>query len=171
MSCQRPEKERKLRHRAWVWAVCLDLTLCCRCVWMNLCGEPHQSTTEGLSCWDLWPWRAPKHREGGGGGAQDTLTHKGKGGPPNLQQLKKQARIKMVICLVNFYRDLRAPARVNHRRTYITHTEIVTLRTASHPLRHMLSLILLNQSSLLSVLHPGPDSVCRKCMWILSTWM
>lgn len=134
----------------------LDLVL--RCVWMNLCGEPHQSTTEGLSCWDLWPRRAPRHREGGGGGAWDALRREAKGGPPNLQQLKKQARIKTVICLVNFYGDLWAAAQVNHRGTYITHT-LLTLRTASHPLRHMLSLILLNQSSLLSVQKPGPDSI------------
>lgn len=110
----------------------------------------------GLSCWDLWPWHAPRHRAGGGGGggggAQDTLRHKGKGGPPNLQQLKKQAWIKMVICLVNFYRDLWAAVQVNLRGTYITHIEIVTLQTSSHSLRHMLSLILLNQSSLLSIL-------------------
>lgn len=105
----------------------------------------------GLSCWDLWPWHAPRHRAGGGGGAQDTLRHKGKGGPPNLQQLKKQAWIKMVICLVNFYRDLWAAVQVNLRGTYITHIEIVTLQTSSHSLRHMLSLILLNQSSLLSI--------------------
>lgn len=33
------------------------------------------------------------------------LRHKGerKGGPQNLQELKKKAGIKMVICLVNFY--------------------------------------------------------------------
>lgn len=102
-------------------AVCLDLTLCgCR-VWMSLCGEPHQSSTEGLSCCDLWPRRAPEtlggrveaeHRTG--------LRHKGQGWASEFTRAKKkQARIKMVICLVNFYGDLWAATQENHRGTYI----------------------------------------------------
>lgn len=60
----------------------LDLGVCsCVCVYVwvsvcvctHLCGAPHQKTTEWLSCYDLWPWHAPRQREGGGGGEKDTV--------------------------------------------------------------------------------------------------
>lgn len=130
-------RESKRRHKALsVSAVCLDLTLVyvwvpvCVCVHecmcTDLCGEPHQRTTEWLSCYDLWPWHAPRQREGGGE-EKDTVKHththihihthkhkhihKKKGGihttASKFTTAKKTTMDRDVaICLVSFYRDL-----------------------------------------------------------------
>lgn len=125
-------RESKRRHKALsVRAVCLDLTLVCvpehvcmsASVCTYLCGAPHQRMTEWLSCYDLWPWHAPRQREGGGGGGGGGKRHihtrphakvhaQGKSvgytRSPNVQQLQKKKRGTMTdrrkaICLVNFY--------------------------------------------------------------------
>lgn len=90
------------------------------CVCMHLCGAPHQRTMEWLSCYDLWPWHAPRQREGRGGGREkkDTVKHahahiytRKKGGITKCATARKTTTDRdLAICLVNFYWDLWAGA-------------------------------------------------------------
>lgn len=121
--CQRLEREQTAVQGTSVGLFVLTWPCVC-CVWMNVCCEPHQSTTLGLSCYDLWPRRAPRHREAGGGGVRNTVKHQGKGRidctASEFTTANKTSMDKdIVICLVNFYRDLWA---ATHKWITGTHT-------------------------------------------------
>lgn len=111
MCCQRLEKKSKPRHKAWVWALFVLTWPCAVTVCEWICAVNHiKAQRRGSVVGTSDPGVLRDTGRLSEGGACDALRHKGWGGPPNLQQLEKQARIKTVICLVNFYGDLWAAA-------------------------------------------------------------
>lgn len=109
--CQRFERA-NWGTRPWVWGLFVltwpCVSACMRvctsaCVCTHLCGAPHQRAMEWLSCYDLWPWHAPRQREGRGGGKKKKKTQSnmlahtftqgkrvGSAQSLNVQQLEKQ---------------------------------------------------------------------------------